>query len=171
MTKALFLDRDGIVNKDSAYPHRSDQIIWVDGIFDICSLAQEKGYLLIIVTNQAGIAKGKFTEADVISLHAWMIQEFAKRNICITEILYCPHHKNGTVPDYAIVCEDRKPRPGMILKAQRKYDIDLSKSIMIGDKLSDRIDLPELKSYIVKSKYVEEGWDLDRVGDAVLIIK
>lgn len=167
MTKALFLDRDGIVNEDSAYPHKPEHIVWVNGIFELCRCALDLGYIIIIVTNQAGVAKGKFTEADVQSLHAWMINEFAKRNITISEILYCPHHNNGTVPEYAIECEDRKPRPGMILKAQKKYGIDISKSIMIGDKVSDRIELPELTSYVVKSNYMKNDWDLEQVTDAI----
>jgi D-glycero-D-manno-heptose 1,7-bisphosphate phosphatase len=81
--KALFIDRDGVVNQDCAYPHLPSQIVFNEDVFGLCQTACDKGYIIIVVTNQAGVAKGKFPEADVIALHAWMADQFKKRDIDI----------------------------------------------------------------------------------------
>jgi D-glycero-D-manno-heptose 1,7-bisphosphate phosphatase len=130
--KALFLDRDGVINIDKGYVHKIEDFEFIEGIFDLCKSYQDKGYLIIVITNQAGIARGYYTEEDFLKLSEWMKKEFAKRNVIITDIFYCPHH-----PDFTGECECRKPKPGMILKAAKKYNIDLSESILIGDKITD----------------------------------
>jgi D-glycero-D-manno-heptose 1,7-bisphosphate phosphatase len=168
--KALFLDRDGIINEDSAYPHRPEHIIFNPAIFDLCRTALGKGYIIVVVTNQAGVAKGKFTEADVRSLHAWMGERFSEKGIPIAGFYYCPFHKDGTVEAYRKDSDCRKPRPGMFIAAAHDLGIDLSKSIMIGDKQSDRIELPGLKSYIVKSRYSGSGFDFETLEQATLVL-
>jgi D-glycero-D-manno-heptose 1,7-bisphosphate phosphatase len=168
--KALFLDRDGVINEDSEYPHKPEHIVFKPAVFDLCRLALKKGYIIVVVTNQAGVAKGRFTEADVQSLHAWMMQRFLEKGISIAGFYYCPFHKNGIVGQYKKDSDCRKPKPGMFLLAARELDIDLSKSIMVGDKQSDRIELPELKCYVIKSRYSGEKFDfddLDRVKDVL----
>jgi len=165
LAKALFLDRDGVINKDVAYPHKPEQIVFIDGIFDLCRKALVKGYLLIVVTNQAGVAKGYFNEDDVKKLHTWMKEQFLKESIVITAFYYCPYHKNGTVESYRKDSDWRKPKPGMIVQAARDWDIDLASSLMVGDKKSDRIELPELKSIIVKSAYTPEDYDVESLKD------
>jgi D-glycero-D-manno-heptose 1,7-bisphosphate phosphatase len=134
MTKAkgLFLDRDGIVNIDKSYVHKREDIEFVEGIFDLCSKASELGYKIFIVTNQAGIAKGMFKEEDVQKLHDWMSETFLIKGIKIHEFSFCPHH-----PDFTGECNCRKPEPLMINNLAEKYEIDKSKSVMIGDKPSD----------------------------------
>lgn len=164
--KALFLDRDGVINLDVAYPHKPEQIVFVDGIFDLCRKALAKGYIIIVVTNQAGVAKGYFSEEDVKKLHTWMNEQFLKESITITAFYYCPYHKNGTVALYKKDSDCRKPRPGMFVRAAQDWDIDIASSLMIGDKNSDRIELPQLKSIIIKSSYMPVGYDVETLTDA-----
>jgi D-glycero-D-manno-heptose 1,7-bisphosphate phosphatase len=161
--KALFLDRDGIINEDVRYAHTPEQIRFCDGIFDLCHVAITKGYLLIVITNQAGIAKGYFSEDAVQSLHRWITEQFASRGIVITAFYYCPYHAKGTVPGYIVDSDCRKPKPGMFLQAAADYSIDFSKSLMVGDKASDRIQLPELRSVIVKSGYTPETYNVESI--------
>ena len=132
MSKALFLDRDGVINKEKNYLYKIENFEFIDGIFETCKYFQEKGYLIIIITNQAGIARGKYTEDDYQILTDWMIKEFEKKDIKISKVYHCPHH-----PDFSGECECRKPNPGMILQAEKDFDIDLSQSILVGDKNSD----------------------------------
>ncbi len=165
MEKALFLDRDGIINQDCAYPYKPEQIIFTDGIFDLCKKAASKGYLLIVVTNQAGVAKGYFSEEDVVSLHQWMKTQFEERGIYIQAFYFCPFHPKALVEKYRKESDCRKPAPGMILQAAADYNIDITKSIMVGDKESDRITLSGLRSVIVKSQYTREGYDVESLAD------
>ena len=163
--KALFLDRDGIINKDTAYPHKPEQIVFTEGIFDLCRCAIRKGYLIIVVTNQAGVAKGYFTEDDVRVLHKWIKEQFSVQGIEITAFYFSPYHPDATVEQYRKNTECRKPGGGMIRKAVEEFDIDLSKSLMVGDKLSDKIKIPELRSVVIKSKYVKSGYDIESLTE------
>jgi D-glycero-D-manno-heptose 1,7-bisphosphate phosphatase len=163
--KALFIDRDGVINEDHAYPHKPEHIVFKDGIFDLCRKALGKGYLIVVVTNQAGVAKGYFQEEDVDRLHAWMKDKFSRQGIAVSGFYFCPYHKNATVEKYRVDSDCRKPRPGMILKAALDLDIDISQSLMVGDKESDRIDLPQLTSLVIKSDYVPENWDVENLKD------
>jgi len=132
MKKALFLDRDGVVNKEKNYLYKIEDFEFLDGVFETCHYFQEKGYLIIIITNQAGIARGKYTEEDFAILTEWMVGEFKKQGIDIAKVYHCPHH-----PDFTGKCKCRKPKPGMLLKAQKEFEIDMKNSILIGDKVSD----------------------------------
>jgi D-glycero-D-manno-heptose 1,7-bisphosphate phosphatase len=163
--KALFLDRDGVINVDKAYPYKPEDIVFNEDVFDLCRKAIEKKYLIVVVTNQAGVAKGYFTEDDVIRLHDWMRGEFRKKGIEIAGFYYCPYHKNGTVEKYRMDSNCRKPRPGMFFQAAKDLDIFLSQSLMVGDKESDRIQIPGLKCLIIKSNYVPEGFDVENIKD------
>jgi D-glycero-D-manno-heptose 1,7-bisphosphate phosphatase len=169
-SKALFLDRDGVINQDREYPFTPQQIEFFPAVFDLCTTAIEKGYIIVVVTNQAGVAKGYFTEKDVASLHEWMSSQFRQRGIAIARFYYCPFHKNGTVEAYARESFCRKPKPGMFLNAAKDLNIDLSRSVMIGDKLSDRIELPELRCYIIKSRYVIDNYDFETLEEAKTIL-
>jgi len=165
LRKALFLDRDGVINEDTGYPHRSEHIVFRPGIFEFCRAAVAKDYLIVVVTNQAGVAKGKFTEDDVRALHAWMGEEFRRKGVEIAGFYYCPYHREALLPEYRQDSPMRKPRPGMILQAARELGIDTGRSIMVGDKPSDRIQLPGLRSIIVRSGYASEGYDVERLSD------
>jgi D-glycero-D-manno-heptose 1,7-bisphosphate phosphatase len=168
--KALFLDRDGVINEDVRYAHRPGQIRFCEGIFDLCKAALAKGYLLVVVTNQAGVAKGHFTEAEVRNLHRWIADRFAAKGIRFTAFYYCPFHADGSVPEYRKESECRKPKPGMFVAAAAEHDIDLSASLMIGDKPSDRIELPGLRCIIVKSAYTPEGYDVPTIRDVIPLL-
>ena len=135
--KALFLDRDGVINLDHGHVFEKEKFEFIDGIFELCQKAQNKGYLIIIVTNQAGIAKGKYTEEQFLELSKWMENEFLKQGIKITKTFYCPYHTEAIIEKYKQDSYDRKPNPGMILKAIEEFNIDPRQSIMIGDKESD----------------------------------
>ena len=166
MNKALFLDRDGIINEDTGYPHKPEQIVFKKDIFDFCKIAINKGYLIVVVSNQAGVAKGYFSEDAVEKLHKWMEGEFRNRGIKIAAFYYCPYHPDAVVEQYKKVSQFRKPAPGMVIQAVREHNIDIKSSLMIGDKKSDRIELEGLKSLVVRSKYVGQGYDLNSLKEA-----
>ena len=130
--KTIFLDRDGIINKEVNYLHKIDDFEFMDGIFDCCVHFNNLGYKIIIITNQSGIARGYYQEADYMRLTSWMLDKFKEKNINILDIFHCPHG-----PDSSCIC--RKPKPGMFLDAKSKYNIEMEKSWMIGDKLIDII--------------------------------
>lgn len=134
--KALFLDRDGVINVDKNYVHRIEDFEFMEGIFEVTQHFQDKGYLIIVVTNQAGIGKGYYTEEQFHILNNWMVAEFARRGIEITKVYYCPYHIDG-IGEYQKDSFDRKPNPGMLIRAALDHDIDLPQSILVGDKLSD----------------------------------
>ncbi len=127
MTKALFLDRDGTINVDYGYVYEPERFVFIDGVFDFCRTAQDKGYLLIVVTNQSGIERGYFTEADFAAITKYMVDKFAEAGVTITDVFHCPSLEGS----------DRKPEPGMFLKAKEKYDIDMTVSLNIGDSARD----------------------------------
>lgn len=135
--KAVFLDRDGVINVDHGYVYRKEDFEFVDGIFDLCWQFQEQGYLIIVVTNQSGIARGLYTEEQFQALTDWMVERFREQGIEITMVYHCPHHPDFG-PNETRECECRKPKPGMILDGASEFNIDLEKSIMIGDKPSDQ---------------------------------
>lgn len=137
MNRAAFLDRDGVINLDTGYVHRSDEIVFVEGIFDVCRWLVGNGLRLIVVTNQAGVARGYYSEQDVQVLSEWLRLEFAQKGIPIERTYYCPHHPEAGQPPYNVLCDCRKPAPGMLLQAQRDFDIDLGRSLLIGDRESD----------------------------------
>jgi D-glycero-D-manno-heptose 1,7-bisphosphate phosphatase len=128
--KTIFLDRDGIINKEINYLHKIDEFEFIDGIFDSCLFLINLGYKVIIITNQSGIARGYYTEKDYQKLTQWMLRKFNEKNIKILDIFHCPHGPDST-------CFCRKPKPGMFLEAKSKYNINMKKSWMIGDKETD----------------------------------
>lgn len=136
-SKAIFLDRDGVINVEKNYVGSVSDFEFQTEIFQLCRLFQEKGFLIIIITNQAGIAKGLYSLIDFEKLNDWMISRFKEEGISVSETFYCPHHPDALIPELSIECNCRKPKPGMILKASKKYNIELNESILIGDKESD----------------------------------
>ncbi len=137
--KAAFLDRDGVINIDHAYVHRPQEFDWIDGVFEGCRQLVRAGYLLIVVTNQSGIGRGYYSEADFHALTDWMKQQFEKAGAPISGVYFCPHHPQKALGTYKQDCPCRKPAPGMLLKAQLDFDIDMQQSLMIGDKNSDML--------------------------------
>lgn len=134
MTKALFLDRDGVINLDHGYVHTADKFDLIPGIIELCATAKSLGYILVIVTNQAGIARGYYTEDQYQQFTAHIREVFAAHGIRFAGIYHCPYH-----PEYGDKLDhpDRKPNPGMLLRAAADYGIDLTRSVMVGDNMTD----------------------------------
>jgi len=130
--KTIFLDRDGVINKDINYLHKIDDFEFIDGIFDVCLYFQSLGYKIIIITNQSGISRGYYSHSDYQKVTQWMLDQFKYKNINILDVFHCPHGPDST-------CDCRKPKPGMFLKAKDKHNTDMEKSWMIGDKERDII--------------------------------
>ena len=134
---AVFLDRDGVINRERGYVHLIEEFHFIDGVFAACRNISKAGYRLIIITNQAGIARGHYTEDDYLCLTEWMLNEFRKHGIRIDGVYHCPHHPVYGVGEYHRDCDCRKPAPGMILRAAREHSLDLGRSILVGDKATD----------------------------------
>ena len=130
--KTIFLDRDGVINKDINYLHKIDDFEFVDGIFDVCLYFQSLGYTIIIITNQSVISRGYYSHSDYQKVTQWMLDQFKYKNVNILDVFHCPHGPDST-------CDCRKPKPGMFLKAKDKHNTDMEKSWMIGDKERDII--------------------------------
>lgn len=134
---ALFLDRDGVINVDHGYVHTPEKFEFVNGIFDVVSAANRAGYLVIVVTNQAGIGRGYYSETQFHSLTDWMRTKFAEHEGTIDAVYFCPYHPEYGIGEYKCESSFRKPAPGMLLQAKSELCIDLERSILIGDKLTD----------------------------------
>jgi D-glycero-D-manno-heptose 1,7-bisphosphate phosphatase len=131
-TKAVFLDRDGVLNREMGdYVCRFEDFHLLDN-FEALKKIQDKGYLLIVATNQGGLAKGWYTEQELAKMHNYLTEQYKAHGVEITDIFYCPHH-----PDFTGDCDCRKPKPGLLLRGIEKYNIDPSKSYFIGDRERD----------------------------------
>ncbi len=128
--KTIFLDRDGVINKEVSYLHKIKDFEFIDGVFNACLNFIKLHYQIIIISNQSGISRGLYTEEDYLKLNNWMLNEFKSKEIIILNSFYCKHLPKSN-------CNCRKPKPGMLIKANRIHNIDLTRSWMIGDKESD----------------------------------
>ncbi len=137
MMKALFLDRDGVINEEIGYLSRTEDVRFVPGLFPLCRAAQRLGYRIVVVTNQSGIARGLYTEAEFESLMGWVRAELAKEQIELAAVYHCPYHPEHGVGVYRREHEDRKPGPGMLLRGARELGVELAESVMVGDRCSD----------------------------------
>lgn len=159
---AIFLDRDGVINKDHGYVSQRDDFEFIEGVIEACIEFQKKGYLLVVITNQSGIARGLFSEDQFNTLTEWMDWSMADRGVDLDGIYYCPHHNEEGQGEYKIDCECRKPKPGMLMSAIEDLNIDVETSILIGDKVSDLqagIAAGVKTNYLVRSgkKITEQG--------------
>jgi D-glycero-D-manno-heptose 1,7-bisphosphate phosphatase len=134
--RAVFIDRDGTINVEKDYLYQPDEFEFIPGAERAIHLLNEAGFLVVVVTNQSGVARGYYTEEDVHLLHRHIVAQLEQAGSRVDAWLYCPHHPEGR-GSYALPCRCRKPQPGMLLEAARRFDIDLESSIMIGDKLVD----------------------------------
>lgn len=130
--KAIFLDRDGVINVEVGYLSNPDDFEFIEGSIEALKIFTKKNFLLIVTTNQAGIARGYYTEEILNTIHNKMKSILKSCNVTLTDIYYCPHH-----PEFTGHCECRKPNPGMILRAKKIYNLDLNNSYMVGDTLND----------------------------------
>jgi D-glycero-D-manno-heptose 1,7-bisphosphate phosphatase len=135
--RALFLDRDGVVNEEVGYLHRPREVRFVDGIFSLCRTAARLGYRLIVVTNQAGIARGYYSEEDFDALMEFMRGALRAEGVELDAVYYCPFHPEHGVGKYKQEHEDRKPGTGMLRRGAREFGVELSESVLVGDRCSD----------------------------------
>ena len=135
--RALFLDRDGVINIDHGYVHTRETFDLVSGIFDLVRRFREQGFLCIVVTNSAGIARGYFSESHFREFSAWIMEEFSRAGAPLDAIYYCPHHPSAGAPPYRRECSCRKPEPGMILQAASDFGLNLADSVLVGDQDTD----------------------------------
>ena len=137
--KTIFLDRDGVINHDFGYVHQWENFKFIDGSIEALKILTKKRFSIVIITNQAGIAKGYFTEKQFLNLTKKFNEFCLIHNIKIVDTIYCPHHKDGIIKKYSKDCLNRKPNPGMFFKASKLHSSNLSKSIMVGDRITDII--------------------------------
>ena len=137
MNKAVFFDKDGTLIKDVPYNVNPELIFLTDHIAEVLSMLRNNGYLLILVSNQGGLARGYFNKQELMTASSKLIELLAEEGAYLDAYYYCPHHPEGTIPELAVPCSCRKPSPGMLLMAAREHDIDLSQSWMVGDILDD----------------------------------
>lgn len=137
LRSALFLDRDGVINVEKNYVHRIEDFEFLDGIFDLCRAAAERNMPIVVVTNQAGIGRGYYSEAQFLTLTDWMLSRFEEEQAPVAAVYFCPYHPEQGVGEYRKESFDRKPNPGMFLRARDDLGLDLARSILIGDKASD----------------------------------
>ncbi len=137
MNKAVFLDRDGTLNEDRNYLFRKEDFRYLPGVTEGLKRLSEMGFLLVIITNQSGIARGYYTEEDYKALNTWMLDDLASKGITIASVYHCPHYIKGTVKKYAVECSCRKPETGLFHRAASELDIDLDASFAVGDRLRD----------------------------------
>ena len=135
--KAAFFDRDGTLNVDVHYLYKKEDFVWMAGAIQTIQYCNRHGYKVIVITNQSGVARGYYTEADIRALHAWMNEDLKKHGAHIDAFYYCPHHPKGSVAEYAKECTCRKPGTKLLDDACRDFAIDRAQSFMVGDKAID----------------------------------
>lgn len=155
VNKAVFLDRDGTINVDRRYVHKIDDFEYLPGVIDGLKLFQEAGYLLIIVTNQSGIARGFYSEHDYDALTAWMLQDLGNNGISISKVYMCPHLPDSPFPKFRKNCQCRKPLLGLFEQAIREFHIDPHRSIAIGDNERDLslCQISRCRGYIIDPRH------------------
>ena len=153
--KSIFLDRDGVINKDINYAYKIVDFEFFDGIFDVCIYFQNLGYKIIIVTNQSGISRGYYSENDFQTITNWMLTQFKKNDINILDVFHCPHSPDSH-------CNCRKPKPGMLLNARYKHNINMQNSWIIGDKEADIV--AGISSGITNTILVKNGHKIDELN-------
>ena len=160
LRKAAFLDRGGVIIVARVYVRRLEDFGFVPGAVDAMRALKQAGFVLVVVTNQSGIARGYYTEAQYLALTIAIKQALAEAGAAIDAVYHCPHHPAGAVAGLTVECECRKPGPGMIFRAAMELNLSLSDSILVGDKPSD-IQAARAagvgKAYIVHSENAESG--------------
>lgn len=155
MDRVVFLDRDGTLNEEVHYLHRPEDFKLIDGVPKALRLLKEAGFNLVVVTNQAGVARGYYTEEDVKKLHLYMNNLLEPEGASIDAFYYCPHHPEYGLGKYKKTCDCRKPGTGMFEMAQARFDVDKEHSYMIGDKL---LDVEAGRNYGLTSILVGTGY-------------
>ena len=165
MIQAIFFDRDGTLNEEVGYLWEIEKFKWIDGAREAIKFCNEHGILAVVVTNQGGIAKGLYTAREVDNLHNFMQKSLSEIGAHIDAFYYCPHHPQGTVKEFSIECDCRKPKPGLILKACKELKINPAQAILIGDTARD---IDAAKAAQLKTEILFTGGNLLSVVKAAL---
>jgi D-glycero-D-manno-heptose 1,7-bisphosphate phosphatase len=166
--RALFMDRDGVVNEEVGYLHRAEEVRFVDGIFSLCRTAAGLGYRLIVVTNQAGIARGYYSETDFEVLMEFMRRELRGEGVELDAVYYCPFHPEHGVGKYRREHEDRKPGTGMLRRGAREFGVELSESVLVGDRCSD---VGAANAAGLRQAFLISGTEAEECGGEYLAVK
>lgn len=137
LNRAVFLDRDGVIIADTGYIDSIKRVFFLPGVAEGLKKLQEKGFMLVIITNQSGVARGFFSEQTLKGINKNILDRLKIQGVEIEKVYYCPHHPEGKIKEYTLQCDCRKPLPGMILQAARELNIDLGASFLIGDSERD----------------------------------
>jgi D-glycero-D-manno-heptose 1,7-bisphosphate phosphatase len=167
-SRALFLDRDGVVNEEVGYLHRAEEVRFVDGIFSLCRTAAGLGYRLIVVTNQAGIARGYYSELDFEALMEFMRGELRAKGVELDAVYYCPFHPEHGVGKYKREHEDRKPGTGMLRRGAQQFGVELSESVLVGDRCSD---VGAANAAGLRQAFLMSGTEAEVCGGEYLAVK
>ncbi len=164
MNRAVFLDRDGTINKDVGYLHEKDKFEYIEGAVEGLKALQDMGYVLVIVTNQSGIARDLFTEDDYLEFQSWIEDDLRSNGITIVGSYYCPHHPEAIVSKYRVECDCRKPKTGLFWRAASELNIDMDNSFAVGDKMRDLAIVNEsgVKGFLV-GENTENGAGLENI--------
>ncbi|GLS91004.1 D,D-heptose 1,7-bisphosphate phosphatase [Psychromonas marina] len=163
--RAIFLDRDGVINVDNGYVSVVDDFEFIEGVIEALQTLKAKDYLIVVITNQSGIARGYFTEDQFHTLTEWMDWSLADRGVDLDGIYYCPHHAKHGIGKYKVDCDCRKPKAGMIIEAATELDIDISQSILVGDKVSDI--QAGIAAGVTNNYLVRTGKDITEQGETL----
>lgn len=161
---AIFFDRDGTLNINHGYVHTPEKFEWTPKAPEAIRWANQQGYWVFVVTNQAGIARGYYTGMQFLEFTQWIDQQLVAENAYIDHTFYCPHHPEGTVEPYNVVCECRKPKTGMLKQAVERFEVDLGRSLMVGDK---DLDVQAAENFGIPGFKYEQGSLLDLIKRAV----
>jgi D-glycero-D-manno-heptose 1,7-bisphosphate phosphatase len=164
---AVFLDRDGVINHNHGYVHKCEDFDFIEGIFDVVRQAVEQNYKLIVITNQAGIARGFYTEEQFHQLTDWMCEQFSAAGAPISRVYFSPYHPTAGIGKYLKDDVSRKPHPGMILQAQNDLEIDLNRSVLIGDKSA--IFRPALRLVLAQTYYLPQSAPLSSKVSTMIV--
>src|ERR1700759_3064543 len=165
--RALFLDRDGVVNEEGGYLHRSDEVRFVDGIFSLCRTAAGMGYRLVVVTKNGGSGRGYYSEMDFELLMEFMRQELRAEGVELDAVYYCPFHPEHGVGKYKQEHEDRKPGTGMLRRGARDFGVKLSESVLVGDRCSD---VGAANAAGLRQAFLIRGTEAARCGGEYLMV-
>lgn len=155
MERVIFLDRDGTLNEEVNYLHRREDLRILEGVPEAIRRFREAGYRIVVVTNQAGVARGYYSEEDVHVLHQYMNELLRAEGAAVDHFFYCPHHPEHGIGEYKKACHCRKPETGMFEMTEQYYTVDKKHSWMIGDKL---IDVQAGRNYGVRTALVGTGY-------------
>lgn len=155
--KCVFFDRDNTLIIDRGYTYKTSDLIWKTGTIKAIKYLNKLNYLVIVITNQSGVARGYFKEKDVLKFHNYMKKKLKKDQAIINDFFYCPFHENAKIKQYKKKSIDRKPNNGMIIKAVKKWKIDIKKSFFIGNSKTDRLAAVKSKIKFLK---INKGNDL-----------